>query len=96
MRLPGGFFDLITIKLLLSFSKKPMFIFGSLGTIFLIFGFIGGVYLSVIKILGGALLPRIPLIFLVVLLILAGTQLFALGFLTEFLVRIKEKVDKKK
>lgn len=96
MRLPGGFFDLITIKLLLSFSKKPMFIFGSLGTIFLIFGFIGGVYLSVIKILGGALLPRIPLIFLVVLLILAGTQLFALGFLTEFLVSIKEKVDKKK
>jgi len=94
MRLPGGFFDLITIKLLLSFSKRPMFVFGFLGTIFLIFGFIGGVYLSIIKILGGALSPRMPLLFLVVLLILVGTQLFALGFLTEFLASIKEKIDK--
>lgn len=96
MRLPGGFFDLIAIKFLLSFSKKPMLIFGSLGMVFLMLGFIGSLYLSIIKFMGGALTPRMPLIFLVVVLLLSGTQLFALGFLSEFLVTINESIKKKK
>lgn len=96
MRLPGGFFDLIAIKFLLSFSKRPMFVFGSLGMIFLIIGFIGGAYLSFLKILGNPLTPRMPFLFLVVLLILSGIQLFAFGFLAEFLVTIKESINKKK
>lgn len=96
MRLPGGFFDLIAIKFLLSFSKKPMFVFGSLGILFLMLGFIGGLYLLIIKILGQHLIPRMPLIFLVVVLILSGIQLFAIGFLAEFLVTINDAINKKK
>ena len=96
MRLPGGFFDLIAIKFLLSFSKKPMFVFGFLGMLFLMLGFIGSLYLLIIKILGQPLIPRMPLIFLVVVLILSGIQLFAIGFLAEFLVTIKESINKKK
>ena len=96
MRLPGGFFDMVTIKFLLSFSKKPMFIFGSLGTLFLIIGFLGGIYLSVIKIMTGRIGNRIPLIFLVVLFLLSGIQLFAIGFLAELLVTIKSSIEKKR
>ncbi|MEK6983797.1 MAG: glycosyltransferase family 2 protein [Nanoarchaeota archaeon] len=96
MRLPGGFFDLIAIRFLLSFSRKPMFVFGSFGMIFLVLGSIGGAYLAFIKILGKPLIPRMPLLFLVVLFILSGIQLFALGFLAEFLVSIRESINKKK
>jgi len=96
MRLPGGFFDLIAIKFLLSFSKRPMFVFGSLGMLFLIFGLTGSFYLFVIKLMGHALIPRMPLIFLVIVLILLGIQLFALGFLAELLVTIRESINKKK
>ncbi len=96
MRLPGGFFDLIAIKFLLSFSKRPMFVFGTFGAVFLFIGSAGGLYLLLFKILGGSLIERMPLLFLVVLLILSGTQLFALGFLAEFLVSIKDSIEKKK
>lgn len=96
MRLPGGFFDMISIKFLLSFSKRPMFVFGSLGSLLLIIGFLGGVYLLVIKITTGQIGNRLPLIFLVVLFILSGIQLFAIGFLAELLVTIKESIEKRK
>lgn len=96
MRLPGGFFDLIAIKFLLSFSRKPMLIFGLVGIIFLALGFIGAAYLSAIRLMGQPITPRMPLIFLVVVLILSGTQLFALGYLAELLVTIKDSVNRKK
>ena len=96
MRLPSGFFDMIAIKFLQSFPKRPMFVFGSVGAILLVLGFIGGVYLAYVKITTGVLSPRMPLIFLVILLILSGIQLFALGFLAEFLVTIHDSINKRK
>jgi len=38
LRVPGGFFDMIAIKFLLSFSKRPMFVFGMFGALFLLLG----------------------------------------------------------
>jgi len=96
LRIPGGVFDMLAIKFILSFSKKPMFVFGTLGAIFLLIGFIGGSYLLITKLLGEALIQRIPLIFLLVILIISGIQLFALGFLAELLVTIREDIGKKK
>ncbi len=96
MRLPSGFFDMISIKFLQSFPKRPMFVFGSVGALLLMLGFIGGLYLAYIKITTGAISERMPLIFLVVLLILSGIQLFALGFLAEFLVTINDSINKRK
>jgi len=96
MRLPGGFFDMISIKFLISFSKKPMFVFGSLGALFLVIGFFGGIYLLAIKMMIGRIGDRLPLIFLVVLSILSGIQLFAIGFLAELLVTVKDAIEKKK
>lgn len=96
MRLPGGFFDMVSIKFLLSFSKKPMVIFGSIGGILMTIGFIGGVYLVAIKIIRGYIMDRLPLILLVTVFILTGIQLFALGFLAELLATIRESIEKKK
>jgi len=96
LRIPGGFFDMIAIKFLLSFSKKPMFAFGTLGALFLLLGLMGGVYLVILKFLEGSIIQRTPLIFLIVILIVSGLQLFALGFLAELLVTIRDEVNKKK
>jgi len=96
LRIPGGFFDMIAIKFLLSFSKKPMFVFGMLGTLFLLIGLIGAIYLVIFKILEGSITQRIPLIFLIAILIISGLQLFAIGFLAELLVTIKDEINRKK
>src|SRR3989338_7201462 len=96
LRIPGGFFDMIAIKFLLSFSKKPMFVFGMFGALFLLLGIIGGLYLVILNIMEEVIIQRTPLIFLVSILIISGIQLFALGFLAELLVVIKEDINRKK
>jgi len=96
LRVPGGFFDMISIKFLLSFSKRPMFVFGMFGALFLLLGIIGGLYLVILNIMEEVIIQRTPLIFLVSILIISGIQLFALGFLAELLVAIKDDISKKK
>lgn len=94
-RLLIGFLDLFVVKFNLSFSQRPMLIFGSAGILLFFFGFVGGLYLVYIKIMTGVLGNRMPLIFLVVLLIMLGIQFFALGFISEFLADIKESIKNK-
>lgn len=92
-RIMIGFFDLISIKLLQSFEEKPMLVFGSIGGIMVLIGFLFGVYLIFLKILGETIGNR-PLLFLVVLLILMGILLFTLGFIAELIVTLREEVRK--
>ncbi len=93
-RLIGGFFDLIVIKFLLSFSKRPMLIFGMTGIFLFIFGVLISMYLLFLKLTIGIIGNRMPLIFLAVLAIILGIQFFALGFIAEFLTSIKGLVKK--
>ena len=95
-RLPGGFFDLLVVKFLSSFSKKPMHIFGLLGLIMIFFGFVSGMYLLYLNyIVYGSVMDRIPLIMLTILLFLTGLQLFAMSFLAELIVSGNEKRKRK-
>ena len=93
-RLLVGLLDMLVVKFHLSFIERPMLVFGSIGIVLSILGFIGGIYLFIIKILTGVIGDRVPLIFLVVLLIILGIQFFALGFLAEILVTLKEKIER--
>jgi len=88
-RLIVGLLDLIVIKFLLSFKKKPMLVFGTSGLISILLGAMGGLYLYYLHFVGS--ITDRPLIFLVILLIMLGIQLFALGFLGELLVDLTEK-----
>lgn len=91
-RAMGAFIDLLAVKFLLSFSKKPMRVFGGSGTIFFLAGFAGGAYLTYIKLTLGSIGNRIPLLFLVVLLMTMGIQLFAFGFLAEMIASVKDRM----
>ena len=96
LRIPGAFFDMISIKMILSFSKKPMFVFGLVGSTFILVGAVIGLYLLVQKLAYGAsLIARTPLIFLATVLLLSGIQLFAIGFLAELIATLRDEVKRK-
>lgn len=81
-----GFFDLLTVKLVTQYIRSPLYFFGGFGTILAFVGFLITFYLSVAKLFFGMPLTNRPLLFLGVLLILAGLQLFSLGLLAELIV----------
>lgn len=79
--------DLMSIKYLLSFSYRPLQIFGSLGLLMIGTGFLSGLYISYQKYFHGASANR-PLLTLTVLLVFLGFQIITLGLLAEMLTRI--------
>lgn len=91
-RIIGAFIDLLSVKFLLQFSKKPMRVFGTTGVVCFLLGFAGGAYLTYIKFAAGSIGNRVPFLFLVVLLITMGIQLFAFGFLAEMIASVKDRI----
>ncbi|MEO0078459.1 MAG: hypothetical protein ABIK86_05615, partial [candidate division WOR-3 bacterium] len=91
LRILIGLFDLVAVAFQLTFMRKPMLYFGSLGAGALGCGFIVGVVAVVLRILGHGFRP---MLYLVVLLVLAGVVLFAAGFLGESLAGISDRLDR--
>lgn len=80
-----GFIDLITVIFVTRYIKRPMHFFGFLGAIAFFVGIIILGYLTLLWIQGHPLSNR-PMIFLGMLLIIVGVQLFAVGLLGEVIV----------
>jgi glycosyltransferase involved in cell wall biosynthesis len=79
--------DLLTVRFLLSFSARPMQLFGLLGMGSFGVGFLIGLYLSVLKVFYGESISSRPLLLLAVLMLVAGMQLITMGLLGEVIVR---------
>lgn len=79
--------DLISIKYLLTYSYRPLQIFGGVGLFMMGIGFISGIYITYTKYVLKHTANR-PLLFLTVLLIFLGFQLITLGLVAEMLSRI--------
>ena len=79
--------DLLTVRFLLSFSARPMQLFGLLGMGSFGVGFLIGLYLSVLKVFYGESISSRPLLLLAVLMLVAGIQLITMGLLGEVIVR---------
>ena len=79
--------DLLTIVFIKRFLTRPMHVFGLLGLGSSLLGFALGVYLSFLKLVLGQSIGDRPLLILMVILILAGVQLFSVGLLAELLIR---------
>jgi hypothetical protein len=80
--------DLITVKFLLSFSTRPIQIFGLFGILSGTAGILITGYLSYLKLVQNVNIGGRPLLLLGVLLILLGVQLIIMGLLGEMMVRI--------
>jgi glycosyltransferase involved in cell wall biosynthesis len=81
-----GFLDLISVFFLTRFAVRPMHFFGTLGTLSFVGGFAINLYLT-IEWLMGEPIGRRPLLFLGMLLIILGVQLFSTGLLGEMIIR---------
>jgi glycosyltransferase involved in cell wall biosynthesis len=79
--------DLITVKFLLSFSTKPIQLFGGWGFLSLFFGIVSAVAVILMKVLKGEDMTGNPLLFLTILLWIIGVQFILMGLLAELLVR---------
>jgi len=83
--------DLMTVKFLLSYSSRPLQIFGSAGLLMGSVGLFFGVYLTWVKFGLGEAIGGRPLLLLASLLMLGGLQLVSLGLIGELLVRLNQE-----
>ena len=91
-RFINGFLDLITIWFLSKFGKRPMHLFGLLGTIMFIIGFCFAFYLGFEKLFlvpTGRLITERPEFYISLVTMIIGTQFFLAGFLGEIILRTK-------
>lgn len=79
--------DLLTVRFLLSYSTRPIQIFGQLGLLSFGLGFIIGLYLSFNRLVYNMALSDRPLLLLAVLLVMIGVQFITMGLLGELVVR---------
>ncbi len=87
-RFVNGFLDLISIMFVSRFGRKPMHLFGTLGTLLFVLGFIIAGYLAYTKLfLAEYKMTERPLFYLGLLAMVLGTQLFLAGFLGELITR---------
>jgi len=86
-RLFRGFLDLLTVKFLLSFSTRPIQIFGKFGLISIAGGFICGIILILMKVFHGVDMTGNPFLYLSILFFLIGGQFISMGLLGEIISR---------
>ena len=87
-RFVNGFLDLLSITFVSKFGKRPMHLFGLLGTISFFLGFMIAAYLTFAKFaLQAYKMTDRPLFFFGLFFMVLGTQLFLAGFLGELISR---------
>ena len=79
--------DLMVVKFLLSYSQKPIYVFGGLGILMIVGAFLSGVYALYLKFFEGTSFILTPLPLLCVLLAVLGSLSILMGFLAEILTR---------
>jgi glycosyltransferase involved in cell wall biosynthesis len=102
-RFVNGFLDLITIWFLSKFGKRPMHLFGALGTIMFLIGFLSTGYIGVMKLIKlfyleqeAILVTNNPWFYIALTTMVIGTQLFLAGFLGEIILRTKNNEERYK
>jgi glycosyltransferase involved in cell wall biosynthesis len=94
-RFVHGFLDLVTLWFVSRFGGRPMHLFGAVGTIMFIFGFLATIWLGISKLIDvsrglyGHLITNNPWFFIALTMMMMGTLLFIAGFLGEMIIRTK-------
>ena len=92
-RFINGFLDLLSVTFITRFAKKPMHLFGALGTLLFIIGFCAAAWIGVEKLIAVANNLRAPLVtnnpyfYIALTCMIIGSQLFLSGFLAELVSR---------
>ncbi|MAS37213.1 MAG: glycosyltransferase [Anaerolineaceae bacterium] len=87
--------DLITVRFILSYSTRPLQIFGGLGLATGAIGVLIGLYLTFVKLFLGQNIGDRPLLILAVLLIILAVQMISIGLVAEIVVRTYHESQQK-
>ncbi len=79
--------DLMVVKFLMSYSQKPIYVFGGIGLLMVIGAFLSGGYAVYLKLLKDISFILTPLPLLSVLLLMLGFLSILMGFLAEIMTR---------
>jgi glycosyltransferase involved in cell wall biosynthesis len=86
-RMAKGYLDLITVTFMSHFGRSPMYLFGGLGTLMFLAGFVAIVWIVVEKFACSVPITNQPLFYFGLTTIVLGVQLFLAGFLGELINR---------
>ncbi|MCI6503701.1 MAG: glycosyltransferase family 2 protein [Prevotella sp.] len=92
-RFVNGYLDLITLWFLSSFSRKPMHVFGFLGSMMFFIGFISACIIGADKLyslsqgIPQRLVTDSPYFYIALTMMIIGTQLFLAGFVADLVSR---------
>ena len=86
-RFVNGYLDLLTLWFLSTFGKKPMHVFGFLGSVMFFIGFVAVVILTIGKLMGKVYITSSPFFYVALTMMVLGTQLFLTGFLGDLVSR---------
>jgi len=95
-----GYLDLLTIGFITRFGKSPMHLFGSLGTLMFLIGFVIAGYLGIRKLtfvynhLRAPLITDSPYFYIALTVMIIGSLLFLTGFLGELINRSSPERDR--
>jgi len=99
----NGFLDLITIWFLSKFGKRPMHLFGLLGSFMFFIGFTSAIYIGINKLLAvfyfhttARLITDNPWFYIALTSMIIGTQLFLAGFIGEIVLRNSKNQERYK
>ncbi len=94
-RFMHGFLDLVSIGFVTKFGKRPMYLFGMIGSLIAFGGILIAAYLIYLKLSFGVVgMTDRPLFYFGLLAIIVGTQLFLAGFISELIVRHSPEKNK--
>lgn len=94
-RFINGFLDLITISFLTKYGKRPMHLFGLLGTLMFALGFFASLFIGISKLImlynhqPTILVTDNPWFYIALTSMILGSQLFLAGFIGELILRTK-------
>ena len=80
-------FDMMTIKFMASYQTKPIYVFGTFGTIAFFVSILAGLFAIILKILHHADFVQTPLPVLCIVMFAISVQFFLMGLLAEMQVR---------
>lgn len=86
-RMVKGYLDLISVTFMSHFGRSPMYLFGGLGTLMFIAGFVAIAWIVVEKLAWDVPVTNQPLFYFGLTTVVLGVQLFLAGFLGELINR---------
>ena len=95
-RFVNGYLDLISLWFLSTFGRKPMHVFGFLGSLMFFLGFVAVILIGIDKLycLSAGIPQRLitdsPYFFISLTMMIIGTQLFLAGFLGDLISRTSQ------